>query len=178
MAAEIEEPFASILLLYLEMRRFVLLFVLLVITGSPAQASPFIFIVRHAEKAAAGGNDPELSAAGQERANALAHILKDADITAIFATEFKRTQETAAPTAKESRVDVTTISSSDTQALATKIHELNGNALVVGHGNTIPNLVKALGISIPIDIPETDYSEILVVAMGNKPELLHLHYSF
>ena len=47
-------------------------------------AAPVIFIVRHAEKATTGGNDPDLSVAGQKRAEALARILKDSQITCGF----------------------------------------------------------------------------------------------
>ena len=64
-------------------------------TATATEAAPVIFIVRHAEKATTGGNDPELSVAGQKRAEALARILKDSQITTVFVTEFKRTQETA-----------------------------------------------------------------------------------
>src|SRR5215470_14105009 len=49
-----------------------------------ANAAPVIFIVRHAEKASGGGNDPDLSPAGQKRADALARILKDSQITSAF----------------------------------------------------------------------------------------------
>ena len=63
-----------------------------------ANAAPVVFIVRHAEKGSTGGNDPDLSVQGQKRADALANILKDSEITSVFVTEFKRTQETAAPT--------------------------------------------------------------------------------
>ena len=60
--------------------------------------------------------------------------------------------------------------------LSSKLRGLNANALVVGHGNTIPNLIKALGIDSPINIPENDYSQILVVTLGAKPQLLRLSY--
>ena len=60
--------------------------------------------------------------------------------------------------------------------MITRLHQLNGNALVVGHGNTIPKLVKELGIETPINIPEDDYTELFVVVLGDKPQLLRLHY--
>jgi len=53
-----------------------------------------------------------------------------------------------------------------------------GNALVVGHGNTIPDLLKALGVTTPISIPEDDYTEIFAVLVGDAPQLLRLHYPF
>ncbi len=102
--------------------------------------------------------------------------MKDAEITAIFTTEFKRTQETAAPTAKELHVSPTVIPADQIFALVKKLRGLNGNALVVGHGNTIPDLVKALGIATPVNVPENDYSELFFIILGDKPQLLRLHY--
>ena len=138
------------------------LFILLFVSVSIASAQPIAVIVRHAEKAANGGNDPDLSSAGRARAEALARILKDSGITAIFTTEFKCPQETAAPTATSSHVTPTVVAAKDTAALVAKLRQLNGKALVVGHGDTIPNIVKALGINSPINIPDADYSELLI----------------
>jgi phosphohistidine phosphatase SixA len=149
---------------------------LLFVSVSIASAQPIVVIVRHGEKATEGGNDPDLSSAGRARADALARILKDSGITAIFTTEFKRTQETAAPTATSVQVTPTVVATKDTAALVAKLHQLNGNALIVGHGNLIPDIIKALGINTPINIPDGDYSELLVVTLGDKPQLFRLHY--
>ena len=143
-----------------------------------ANAAPVVFIVRHAEKASAGGKDPDLSVEGQKRADALAHILKDSQITSVFVTEFKRTQQTAAPTARAAQVSPTVVPANDIGGLVQKLRASNGNALVVGHGNTIPDLLKALGITTPVSIPEDDYSEIFAVLVDNTPQLLRLHYPF
>ena len=156
--------------------RFLVVATLLLSACAAAKASPIVFLVRHAEKAATGGNDPDLSAAGQERAEALARMLKDAEITAIFTTEFKRTRETAAPTAKATKISPTVVPANDIPAMAEKLRSLKGNALVVAHGNTIPDFVKALGIEVPIAVPENDYSELFVITMAEKPQLLRLHY--
>ena len=152
------------------------LFLLVFVSVSIASAQPVVVIVRHAEKAANGGSDPDLSSAGRARADELARILKDSGITAIFTSEFKRTQETAAPTATATHVTPTVVAAKDTAALVARLHQLNDNALVVGHGDTIPNIIKALGINIPIDIPDPDYSELLIVILGDKPQLFRLHY--
>src|SRR6266403_3081117 len=152
------------------------LFILLFVSVSNAWAQPVVVIVRHAEKAANVGNDPDLSSAGRARAEALARILKDSGITAIFTTEFKRTQETAAPTATSVHVTPTVVAAKDTAGLVAKLHQLNGNALVVGHGDTIPNIIKALGINVSVNIPDEDYSELLIVTLGNKQQLFRLHY--
>jgi broad specificity phosphatase PhoE len=152
------------------------LFLLVFVSVSTASAQPIVVIVRHAEKATNGGNDPDLSSAGRARANELARILKDSGTTAIFTSEFKRTQETAAPTATLIHVTPTVVAAKDTAALVARLHQLDGNALVVGHGDTIPNIVKALGINSSINIPDADYSELLIVILGDKPELFRLHY--
>jgi broad specificity phosphatase PhoE len=149
---------------------------LLLVTN--ANAVPIAFIVRHAEKASTGGKDSDLSVEGQKRADALAHILKDSQITSVFVTEFKRTQETAAPTARAAHVSPIVVPANDMGVLMEKLRALNGNALVVGHGNTIPDLIKALGIATPISIPDDDYAEIFAVLLGDAPQLLWLHYPF
>jgi 2,3-bisphosphoglycerate-dependent phosphoglycerate mutase len=157
-------------------KRVVLVAALLFSAGASVEASPILFVVRHAEKATTGGNDPELSVAGQQRAEALARILKDAEVSAIFTTEFKRTQETAAPTAKATQITPTIVPANDIPGLVEKLHGLKGNALIVAHGNTIPDLVEALAIATPVNIPENDYSELLVIILSDKPQLLRLHY--
>ena len=152
------------------------LFLSIFVAVTIASAEPVVVVVRHAEKAASDGKDPDLSPAGRARAEALARILKDSGIATIFTTEFKRTQETAAPTATLAHVTPTVVAAKDTAGLVAKLHQLNGNALVVAHGNTIPDIVKALGIDMVIQIPEDDYTELLVVTLGNKPQLFRLHY--
>ena len=156
--------------------KHLVLFLSLFLVVTAAWAEPFTVIVRHAEKAATGGKDPDLSSAGRVRADALAGMLKDAGITTIFTSEFKRTQETAAPLAKVSGVTPTIVPAKDVPALISKLHELKANALVVAHGDTIPDIVKALGIDLPIQIPDADYSELFVVTLSEKPQLLRLHF--
>jgi broad specificity phosphatase PhoE len=160
------------------MKHLALILSISLVLVTHANAASVIFIVRHAEKASTGGNDPDLSLEGQKRADALAHILKDSQITSVFVTEFKRTQETAAPTARAAHASPTVVPANDTAVLVEKLRALNGNALVVGHGNTIPELLKALGIAMPVSIPEDDYTEIFAVLVGDAPQLVRLHYPF
>ena len=160
------------------MKHLVLILSIPLLLVTNANAAPIVFIVRHAEKASTDGKDPDLSVQGQRRADALAHILKDSQIMSVFVTEFKRTQETAAPTARAAHVIPAVVPANDIGALVQKLRALNGNALVVGHGNTIPDLLKALGIATPVSIPEDDYTEIFAVLLGDAPRLLWLHYPF
>jgi broad specificity phosphatase PhoE len=160
------------------MKHLALIFSIALLPATYANAAPVVFIVRHAEKASTGSKDPDLSVQGQKRADALAYILKDSQIRSVFVTEFKRTQATAAPTARGAHISPTVVPANDIGVLVEKLRALNGNALVVGHGNTIPDLLKALGIATPVSIPEDDYTEIFAVLIGNEPQLLRLHYLF
>lgn len=164
------------------MRAFLCAAILLT-TAAAVAAQATVFVVRHAERADAGGatggmmaSDPDLSDAGRARADSLAAMLKDAGITTIYATEFKRTQQTAAPLAKTTGVPVTTMSSRETAALVEKIRSLTGNVLVVGHSNSVPDIVKALGVSTPVTVADGDYDNLFVVRLGDKPTVLRLHY--
>jgi phosphohistidine phosphatase SixA len=144
---------------------------------STASAQSTIFIVRHGEKATDASKDPELSAAGRARAEVLARMLKDFGITAIYATEFRRTQETAAPLAAILQLKVTVIPARDTAALAAKFDDEKAKALVVGHTNTIPGLIKALGIQGEPEIREDEYDNLFIVVLSEeRPHLIRLRY--
>jgi broad specificity phosphatase PhoE len=156
---------------------------LVVSIAAPALAQTTVFLVRHAERADTAGGaapmmaaDPSLSDAGRQRAESLATMLRDAGITAIYATEFKRTQETAAPLAKALGLTVTTVSAKDTNALVEKLKAATTDVLVVGHSNTVPDVVKALGISTPVTIDDREYDNLFVVTTGVHPRLIRLHF--
>jgi broad specificity phosphatase PhoE len=154
---------------------FCLCFVLLTVVVSTTEAGPTVFIVRHAEKANST-DDPDISAAGRARAGNLARLLKDAGITAIYATEFKRTQQTAAPLAKALDVKVTIIPTNEKERLFETMRQQSGNILVVGHTNTVPDVIKALGVSTPVSIAETEFDNLFIVILEEKPRLLRLHF--
>jgi broad specificity phosphatase PhoE len=156
-------------------KRSVLCCFLVALFLGAANAQTTIFIVRHAEKADAT-KDTDLSESGRTRADVLAKTLRDADITAIYTSEFKRTLETAEPLAKALGIKSINLAAKDIDSLAATLRASHGNALVVGHGDTIPNLIKALGISEPINIAENDYGNLFVVILTDKPKLIHLHY--
>jgi len=156
-------------------KRFALCCFLVGLALSSSFSQSTVFIVRHAEKAD-DSKDAELSEAGRARAEALANTLRDAKISAIYTTEFKRTQQTAAPLAKSLGLTVTTLPTANQAALVAQLRTSTGNSLVVGHGNTIPDIIKSLGISEPINISERDYDNLFVVVLGETPHLIRLHY--
>jgi phosphohistidine phosphatase SixA len=152
-------------------------------TASSAWAQTTIFVVRHAERAeqVEGGammmTDPDLSAAGQARAESLAAMLKDAGIKTIFVTQYKRTQQTAAPLARALGVTPEQVGSRDVDALAQKLREASCSSLVVGHSNSVPNLLKALGTGTSVEIAKTEYDNLFIVTLGgDKATVARLRY--
>jgi 2,3-bisphosphoglycerate-dependent phosphoglycerate mutase len=148
--------------------------------ASPALAQSTVFVVRHAERADAGTpvTDPDLSAAGHARAEALASALRDAGITAIFVTQLKRTQQTAAPLAKALGLTPVVLPQDNTAGLIARLEKHTGNALVVGHSNTVPEIVKLLGVSSPVTVGDTEFDHLFVVVrpvMG-APSVILLRY--
>lgn len=157
-------------------------FTIAVLLSVPALAQGTIFVVRHAERADAGtsgasmmATDPNLSDAGRARAEALASMLRDSKITAIYTTEYNRTKQTAEPLAKALGIPATVVGARDMKGLIEKV-KAGGNALVVGHSNTVGTILEALGVSEKIAIGEDEYDNLFVVVPGQKPTLVRLHF--
>jgi broad specificity phosphatase PhoE len=140
-----------------------------------AHGQKLVFVVRHAERADTGAppmqgqNDPPLSTLGQARAAKLAWMLGDSGIKAIFATEFRRTQDTALPLAAKLGLTVHRVPSSDTEGLITTLRKEHTEdiVLVVGHSNTLPAIVKALG-GPDVTIADSEYDNLFIVNPGVK----------
>jgi 2,3-bisphosphoglycerate-dependent phosphoglycerate mutase len=125
-----------------------------------------IILVRHAEKIIDPNNpDVDLSPAGQARAQELVRMFGDAGINAIYATQYKRTQETVKPLADKLGLPVNQINSKNTADLLTQIRaQHSGQTIfIAGHNNTVPEIIAALGgPQYPI-IPETEYDNLYIV---------------
>ncbi len=148
-----------------------------------AQATPpFVVLVRHAEKQTEpASDDPELSAAGKQRAEQLAAALQDADIGAIITTQFKRTQATAAPLASQRGLtpQVIAAGAGDAHILATAAaaREQSRGVLVVGHSNTVSAIAKALGGPAMPNFCDSSFSHVLVLQLDPPPtRMLRLRY--
>ena len=118
--------------------------------------------------------DPNLSDSGRARAKSLAAILKDSRISAIFVTEYKRTQETAAPIAKALGITPRVIAAKDTPALLASVRNHNGNVLVVGHSNSIPDVITGMGVKDAPVIADDEYDNLFIVTL--PAALIHLHF--
>lgn len=160
--------------------RSTLLLALCVALAPAASADPdAIFLVRHAERADAGGlpqSDPNLSDAGRKRAADLAEELRDAKINAIFVTEYRRTQETAKPLEERLGIHATVIPAEETARLIATLKSSAGSVLIVGHSNTLPKIMEALGISSPTAMAERDYDDLFLLLREPEPRVVRLHY--
>lgn len=156
--------------------------VLYAATLAPAAAQPAgsaapdpvttIIVVRHAEKMDDGA-DPALSAAGEARAAALAGALQHAGVTAIYTTQFRRTRDTAVPLARRIGVTPTLMEAgggagSHASAVAERVlAEARGStAVIVGHSNTVPDIVRALGGPDVGAIADDEYMHLFVLLVG------------
>ena len=133
--------------------------------GISAQEPVVVYAVRHAERAEDGTNDPPISQEGQARARLLTQLLADAGITRIHSTDFKRTRQTAAPTAEAAGLSPEIYDPRDLAAFAAHLKGQAGRHLVVGHSNTTPALVQALGGDAHGAIAEMEYDRLYVVVV-------------
>lgn len=136
-----------------------------------------IYIVRHAEKRDAS-KDPDLSEQGQARAANLAKILRDSDIGAIFTSEYIRTQKTAAPLADALKIKATAVADSAKLIQTLKNDRSSKSALVVGHSNTVPDLLKAFGSDQKIELGENEYDRLYILTpqKNEKPVINLIRY--
>jgi len=144
----------------------------------PASAQTVI-VVRHGEKLDASA-DSVLSPAGAARAERLANVLAASKVRAIYTTQYRRTILLAAPTAKRLDVTASVIPGKEMDTLMAKIrsHAKGDVVLVVGHSNTVPEILKALGVSASVVVGEDEYDNLFVVAMqpNTAPTLVNLKY--
>jgi broad specificity phosphatase PhoE len=152
---------------------------LVLLLPGPASAQEAVFVVRHAERVDAS-SDSKLSAAGEARAARLAAVLKDAGITHIYTTDLQRTIQTAAPLAAALHITPSALPSADQTALIARLHEATprDRILVVGHSNTVPGVLAALGVTPAITIGDSEYDNLFVIVPvpGTAPRLLRLHF--
>ncbi len=134
----------------------------------PPPATTFI-LVRHAEKVPDGSKDPELTPAGLARAAALAARLADVPLDAVYSSGFRRTQQTAAPTARGHHLTVTTYDAKEPAAgfsARLKREHSGQSVLVVGHSNTIPGIAAALCNCTVAEMSEAEYDRLTTVRIA------------
>jgi broad specificity phosphatase PhoE len=130
------------------------------------------YIVRHGEKAAPSGqmsSDVPLAPEGEVRAAALRERLKGAHIQYVYSTNYIRTKATARPLAEAQGLGIETYDPKDTTFVGRVLARGNGNALIVGHSNTVDDLVnRFMGESLLRDLPDTAYNNIFIITRKGK----------
>jgi broad specificity phosphatase PhoE len=154
--------------------------VLLGVSGT-ALAQRAIFVVRHGEKIS--GSDERLSEAGLQRAARLAAMLKDTGVAAIYSTDTPRTRGTVQPLADELKLQVQIYDVGtkkvDATAFARRLRQQHVDqvVLIVGHSNTVPDILRSLGCQETVTIGPDEYDNLfLVIPRGKVAGLVRLRY--
>lgn len=140
-----------------------------------------VIVLRHAEKASSVDEDPVLSEAGQQRALRLAQLLGSQKIDAIYVSDTRRAQLTAAPLAARLGVPLSIRSGKDIDGLLADIgaRHVGGRVVVVGHSNTVPVLIAKLTRgAASVSVAEDEYDGLFVVTVTRfgPPAILTLRY--
>lgn len=135
------------------------------------RCAPLVVAIRHADVDSGTGPDPVLNAAGQARAEELRHVLGDVGVTAIFVTSWQRTQLTAQPLADD--LGLVPVVQDDVAATVAAVRALPRSTavLLVGHTNTVPDLVTGLGGPTITVITTGEFDRLLVLARGRLTSL-------
>ena len=150
-----------------------------------------IFLIRHAEKEDEPRQDPPLKPEGVARSQELVRMLSGAGVKTIVTSQFLRTKKTAEPLATKLGLTATAISlklnpsnpreiaEESTKEVVDKILDKPGeNALVIGHSNSIPDVIKMLGGDVVPVIDEKKFNDLFVVTVyaKGKAKVAHLKY--
>jgi broad specificity phosphatase PhoE len=150
--------------------------------ATTAWAQTTVILVRHAEKAAEPASDPPLTPEGRARARALWQAVKDAGVDAVITTQLARTIQTAAPTVSQRHLTPEVVQAGGpthpTEVAAAVKRHRGQTVLVVGHSNTIPAIIGALGAPQPPAICDSEYDGFYLVQIdvSGKATLLRTRY--
>lgn len=123
--------------------------------------------------------DVPLSEAGKIRAGALKELLKTKNIKQIYSTNYIRTQSTAMPLSEYLGIAVEVYDAGDTNFISKLVRQPSGNVLIIGHSNTVDDIVNELAGSIEVkaDLSDSQYGDLFVVKRrGKKCIFLKEHY--
>jgi phosphohistidine phosphatase SixA len=129
-------------------------------TTVPEPAAPDYYVMRHLQKNTEGGQDPGLTDAGYVWAGNLALWFDRHPPSAIYVSRTRRAQDTAASVAAKFHVTPTIYDPADTPGLIAAVSRERGTVLIVGHSNTVPEIVAGLGGERPPALGEMDYGDV------------------
>ena len=148
--------------------------------SEPLRPSGVVYLTRHASTVNDGTRDPELCPIGWYTARALANVLEPVGIKNIFTSSLIRTQQTARPLSVRTDVPIQVVAvDGDIHQHASEVARKAANAgpepvLVVGHSNTVPAIIRALGGPIIDDLREDQFGDLFVLRPDG--ELQQLRY--
>lgn len=128
-----------------------------------------IYVTRHYDTPA-GEPDPDLTPQGNARADQLASWFYGRTLKAIYVSDFKRTRQTAAPLAATLGVTPETYDPKDTPAIVARAKAAGGPVLIVGHSNTVPDIVEQLGGKRPTDLKHEDFGDLWTIEGGRAEQ--------
>ena len=126
------------------------------------------YFIRHAEKDRSDptNKNPSLTIQGLERANKWALFFKDKNIAAVYSTNYKRTQQTALPIAKEQNLEIISYTAKELISEKFIANNKGKNIVIVGHSNTTPELVNSLlGEKKYEDIADRENNNVFIVTL-------------
>ena len=133
--------------------------------ATPAQ--PNIYVMRHLHTPA-GVSDPDLTDEGKKYAAAVSHSFQRDPPDVIYVSSTKRAQQTAAPLAERLKLTPKIYDPRDTPGLIASVSAETGTVLIVGHSNTVPDIVEKLGGQRPDDLSHEDFGDIWHIAGPEK----------
>jgi len=158
-------------------RRLVLLLLvgLASVTGAlHADENYTLYLVRHAEKLADNGDDPDLTGEGIQRSKQLASWFRDKGIADIWSSDFRRSRDTAAPLVTILDLPLKLYDPHDLPALVGHLRKNRRNALVVGHSNTTPDLARLLCVCHVADMDDSDHDQLIVVSVSGNDTAMEI----
>ena len=166
--------------------RHLALITLCVLFPQDAFAQPStVILVRHAERDTAPPKDPGLTSAGAMRAEALAAALAGARVTTVITTQFQRTRLTGQLVADAGHITPLVVAAGgptmahvEAVAAAVRARPAGDVVLVVGHSNTIPAIVAALGGPKLPDLCDSQYSMLYILEYpaAGAPRFIQANY--
>lgn len=144
------------------MLRLLIALLLALAPGVALAAPPVMYVVRHLHTPA-GERDPDLTAQGAAVAATLPAWFRGKPLTTIYITDFKRMRQTAAPLAAARKLNPLLYDMADTPTLIARVKAETGPVLVIGHSNTVPDIVAALGGTRPALMTHPDFGDIWTI---------------
>lgn len=140
-----------------------------------------VILVRHAEKNLEPNNpDPDLTPAGNERAQEIARVFGDSGVNAIYATQYKRTQQTVQPLSDRTKIAIARLDSKQSDELVRRIQtdHRGQTVFIAGHSNSVPAIVSTISGETYPEIPDSEYDNLFIVTIYRfgKAKVLKLKY--